>query len=124
MLCTAEQKHPITPGGGCGGSAVKCFRRNRGWAVGTGRFLTTHCVEASVQAGTRILLGYVHQANSRRFSDFKTKLLKCSGDQISSGGHSGEERVETNQIIAANPDFHEMAARFLCDDREMESDLP
>jgi hypothetical protein len=55
--------------------------------------------------------------------DFKPKSLKCSGDQIPSGGHSGEERVETNQITAANPDFHGMAVRFLCDDREMESDL-
>jgi hypothetical protein len=56
--------------------------------------------------------------------DLTTKPLKCLGDYIRSGGHSGEERVETNQSIAVNPDFHRMAVRFLCDDREMESDLP
>jgi hypothetical protein len=55
--------------------------------------------------------------------DFKTKSLKCSGDQIPSGGHSAEERVKTNQIIAVNPDFHGIAVRFLCDDQEIESDL-
>jgi hypothetical protein len=55
--------------------------------------------------------------------DFNLKPLKCSEDQIPSGGHSGEKRMERNQSIAANPDFHGMAVRFLCDDREMESDL-
>jgi hypothetical protein len=45
--------------------AAKCFRRNHGWAVRTGRFLTSRCFEASIQAGTRILLGYVHQPNLR-----------------------------------------------------------
>jgi hypothetical protein len=56
--------------------------------------------------------------------DFKPTPLKCLGDQIPSGGHSGEERVERSQIIAVNPDFHRMAVRLLCDDREMESELP
>jgi hypothetical protein len=41
------------------------------------------------------------------------KPPKFSGDQIPSPGHSGEERVETNQIIDGHQDFHGVSVRFL-----------
>jgi hypothetical protein len=35
--------------------------------------------------------------------DFKPKPLKCSGDQIPSGGHSGKKRVETIRLLPLIP---------------------